>query len=70
MKPSDNQGIANYVDGKDSGLVWVDGSKKTYIAVDQTPYSDLRKAIRMTSKDKFNPSDNLLFVFDIVVLYK
>ncbi|KAL1747560.1 glycoside hydrolase family 16 protein [Schizophyllum fasciatum] len=65
VKPSDNQGVADYVDGKESGLVWSDGSKKTYISVDQTPYADLRKAVRMTSKDKFNPSDNLLFIFDV-----
>ncbi|TRM56237.1 glycoside hydrolase family 16 protein [Schizophyllum amplum] len=65
VKPADNQGIANYVDGPSSGLVYVDGSEKVVISVDQTPYSDLRNAIRMTTKDTFNPSQNLLFIFDI-----
>jgi hypothetical protein len=34
-------------------------------SVETTEWVDMRKAVRMVSKQTFNPSDNLLFIFDV-----
>ncbi|KAK0185292.1 glycoside hydrolase family 16 protein [Armillaria mellea] len=64
-KASDNQGVANYVDGKSSGLVYTQSNGKVRIGVDQAEDVALRNAVRMTSKETFNPSQNLLFIIDV-----
>lgn len=64
-KASDNQGVANYVDGKSSGLVYTQSNGKVRIGVDQAEDVALRNAVRMSSKETFNPSQNLLFIIDV-----
>ncbi|KAL1748407.1 glycoside hydrolase family 16 protein [Schizophyllum fasciatum] len=66
VHPADNQGVANYVDGPSNGLTYVDGNGKVVVAVESTNnVNGLRKAVRMVSNETFNPSQNLVFVFDV-----
>ncbi|KAL1736812.1 glycoside hydrolase family 16 protein [Schizophyllum commune] len=66
VHPSDNEGVANYVDGPSNGLTYVDGNGKVVVAVETTNnVNGLRKAVRMVSTETFNPSQNLLFIFDV-----
>ncbi|TRM61086.1 glycoside hydrolase family 16 protein [Schizophyllum amplum] len=66
VHPSDNEGVANYVDGPSNGLTYVDGNGKVVVAVETTnTVGSLRKAVRLVSKETFNPSENYLFVFDV-----
>jgi len=60
---SDNSGVADYVNGVDNGLVYVDGNGKIRLAVDTTEDVGTRKSVRMVSQTTFNPGH--LFVFDI-----
>ncbi len=34
VAPADNDGVANYVDGTSSGLVYLDGDENVIIAID------------------------------------
>ncbi|KAG7447855.1 uncharacterized protein BT62DRAFT_930897 [Guyanagaster necrorhizus] len=61
---SDNQGCTNYVDGKSSELVYIQSDGKVRIGADQAEDVALRNAIRMSSNETFNPSQNLLFIVD------
>ena len=62
---SDNSGVANYVNGKNTGLVYTGSDGKVYINVDTTQNVGLRNSVRMTSAEKFNPSTASLFIFDV-----
>ncbi|KAL1721450.1 glycoside hydrolase family 16 protein [Schizophyllum commune] len=62
---SDNSGVANYVNGKNTGLVYTGNDGKVYINVDTTQNVGLRNSVRMTSAEKFNPSTASLFIFDV-----
>lgn len=61
---SDNNGVANYVDGKATGLARTEGSQ-VVLAVDTTQKVSTRKSVRLVSKKTFNAKDNSLFIFDI-----
>ncbi|KAL1748320.1 glycoside hydrolase family 16 protein [Schizophyllum fasciatum] len=62
---SDNSGVANYVNGKNTGLVYTGNDGKVYINVDTTQNVGLRNSVRMTSAEKFNPGTASLFLFDV-----
>jgi hypothetical protein len=60
---ADNDGVANYVDGTSSGLVYLDGDENVIIAIDTAETVALRNSVRMVSNTTFNPG--YLFLFDI-----
>ncbi|KAK0482622.1 glycoside hydrolase family 16 protein [Armillaria novae-zelandiae] len=60
---ADNDGVANYVDGSSSGLVYLDGDENVIIAIDTAETVALRNSVRMVSSTTFNPG--YLFLFDI-----
>ncbi|KIY42968.1 glycoside hydrolase family 16 protein, partial [Fistulina hepatica ATCC 64428] len=62
---SDNDGVANYVDGVTEGLVYTNSDGQVVIAVDTTEYVSLRNSVRMVSATTFNPSTSSLFIFDV-----
>ncbi|KAK0441126.1 glycoside hydrolase family 16 protein [Armillaria borealis] len=63
VEAADNDGVANYVDGGSSGLVYLDGDENVIIAIDTAETVALRNSVRMVSSTTFNPG--YLFLFDI-----